>query len=214
MEHPLLGFVRAVDDGKGGSTDCTDLPTVATSSRGSQRGMPAARQRPFVAVLKAFRLWVRRRTEARELLAMSERELSDIGMTRYDAVSAARGPLWKSNAVQAEQSWRPSVETAVTPPLELSEVRRIRRPSSHVELADMLHRGRRARSDALHCALSWLWRHWLSGIRLVPKATVVRRALRSTELRPLEPGPQGRSTRSERALDESHVMGRERSAGR
>ena len=39
-------------------------------------------------------LWKRRR-EREQLLSLTERELKDIGLTRYDAVMEARRPLWK-----------------------------------------------------------------------------------------------------------------------
>ena len=38
--------------------------------------------------------WERRR-ERSELLALTERELKDIGITRYDALTEARRPFWE-----------------------------------------------------------------------------------------------------------------------
>jgi len=38
--------------------------------------------------------WERRR-ERSELLSLTERELKDIGITRYDALTEARRPFWE-----------------------------------------------------------------------------------------------------------------------
>lgn len=45
--------------------------------------------------------WYRNATERRELLAMEDRGLRDIGITRADAIMAASRPLWRRRAVAA-----------------------------------------------------------------------------------------------------------------
>lgn len=47
------------------------------------------------SLLQRFvRLWEQRR-ERSELLSLTERELKDIGITRYDAEMEARRPFWE-----------------------------------------------------------------------------------------------------------------------
>jgi uncharacterized protein YjiS (DUF1127 family) len=41
-------------------------------------------------VLSGFRRWLRARETARQLKALSDRELSDIGISRYDIAQVAR----------------------------------------------------------------------------------------------------------------------------
>jgi uncharacterized protein YjiS (DUF1127 family) len=41
-------------------------------------------------VLSGFRRWLRARETARQLKALSDRELSDIGITRHDIAQVAR----------------------------------------------------------------------------------------------------------------------------
>ncbi len=52
--------------------------------------------RPFGAIARLLKLWRRRIAESDELLAMSERELHDLGISRYDAAHAAKQAFWKS----------------------------------------------------------------------------------------------------------------------
>ncbi|MBP2292204.1 DUF1127 domain-containing protein [Azospirillum rugosum] len=47
--------------------------------------------RPFAWLA---RLW-RRRQESAQLLSMTDRELRDIGITRYEALTEARKPFWR-----------------------------------------------------------------------------------------------------------------------
>ena len=55
------------------------------------------RRTPRVApslLQRLVRLWEQRRERA-QLLALTERELKDIGITRYDAVMEANRPFWE-----------------------------------------------------------------------------------------------------------------------
>lgn len=63
---------------------------VQVFPRPESRRQPAA-LRPLAWLA---RVW-RRRTERAELLSLTERELRDIGLTRYDALTEARKPFWR-----------------------------------------------------------------------------------------------------------------------
>lgn len=53
---------------------------------------PARRLRALLAWIARLREQSRQRTE---LLSLSDHELRDIGISRYDAVTEARKPLWR-----------------------------------------------------------------------------------------------------------------------
>jgi uncharacterized protein YjiS (DUF1127 family) len=59
--------------------------------------LPAlARPAPRRSLWREFvTAWLQRRRERAELLAMSERDLRDIGITRCDALREAAKPLWR-----------------------------------------------------------------------------------------------------------------------
>jgi uncharacterized protein YjiS (DUF1127 family) len=65
--------------------------TVPTHARGAFSGW-----RRILRVLVS-RLWLCRqvRKERARLLALSDRELRDIGVSRYDALAEARKPFWR-----------------------------------------------------------------------------------------------------------------------
>ena len=46
-------------------------------------------------VAERLQIWRRRAQERRQLLAMSDRDLCDIGITRVDAWREANKPLWR-----------------------------------------------------------------------------------------------------------------------
>jgi uncharacterized protein YjiS (DUF1127 family) len=50
--------------------------------------------RPFAAVLRFFATYHHKQRERAQLLALTEHELRDIGITRIDAIRAAEKPLW------------------------------------------------------------------------------------------------------------------------
>lgn len=160
MEHPLLGFLRVIDDGKADSKESAHPATRPDAARGSLGVAKLGTRKGFVAGLRALRLWVRRRREARELLAMSERELSDIGITRYDVVWAAHRSFRAANGTQPGPDHDGAVPTsdADSPASEGREHASIHRPSGAAELEELLLRGRKARSDAFHAAFHWTCR--------------------------------------------------------
>lgn len=54
--------------------------------------------RPWMAIRRlkgVIALWKRRHRENQELLALDERELRDIRLSRSDALALARRPLWR-----------------------------------------------------------------------------------------------------------------------
>jgi len=55
-------------------------------------GPPASRR---IGWRGRWRRWQRRLVQRRQLLALTERELRDIGITRCDAVREASKPLWR-----------------------------------------------------------------------------------------------------------------------
>ncbi len=56
----------------------------------------AERWRPVAKLVRLIGLLRRRAAERRALLAMSERDLRDIGITRLDAQREAAKPLWRA----------------------------------------------------------------------------------------------------------------------
>jgi uncharacterized protein YjiS (DUF1127 family) len=48
------------------------------------------------AMLRRIALWRRRAVERRQFLAMDERALKDLGISRYDAVAEAAKPWWRA----------------------------------------------------------------------------------------------------------------------
>lgn len=64
------------------------------------RAANADRRRPLLihAVCKAARLivlWIERVRQRRSLAALTDRELHDVGLSRYDAVYESRKPFWR-----------------------------------------------------------------------------------------------------------------------
>ncbi|HXW41142.1 MAG TPA: DUF1127 domain-containing protein [Xanthobacteraceae bacterium] len=57
---------------------------------------PRARQRAPRSLIAVLREWRRRIRSRRELAAISERSLRDIGLTRYDADFETRKPFWRA----------------------------------------------------------------------------------------------------------------------
>lgn len=79
--------------------------SVATVKVGSRHGAaPWAAHLLQVGarVVAAVAAMHRAAIERRELLALDERELRDIGITRTDAIRVAERPLWRSAPVRAD----------------------------------------------------------------------------------------------------------------
>ncbi len=70
------------------------LPHAAAPLRaaGRQAGFAAALERLFATLLD----WHRRAVERRQLLGLDERQLQDIGISRYDAVHEGDKPFWRA----------------------------------------------------------------------------------------------------------------------
>ncbi len=64
----------------------------AAGSRFSMRRAGDALLAPLVETLET---WIRRARERRELLRLSERDLKDIGLNRYEAAVEAGKPFWR-----------------------------------------------------------------------------------------------------------------------
>lgn len=66
----------------------------------SMGALPAIARAPFrrglAEALALVRGWRRRANGRRELAALSDRCLRDIGLTRYDAAHEARKPFWRA----------------------------------------------------------------------------------------------------------------------
>ncbi|WP_240782558.1 DUF1127 domain-containing protein [Roseococcus sp. SYP-B2431] len=58
------------------------------------RAMRMAARRALRRLLSRLRRWRQQRLEAQELAALSDRELRDMGVTRYDARHEAREAYW------------------------------------------------------------------------------------------------------------------------
>ncbi|TCH98433.1 DUF1127 domain-containing protein [Roseococcus sp. SYP-B2431] len=56
--------------------------------------MRMAARRALRRLLSRLRRWRQQRLEAQELAALSDRELRDMGVTRYDARHEAREAYW------------------------------------------------------------------------------------------------------------------------
>ena len=76
----------------------TRVPAPAADSLTS-RGAMSPTPQPPVASKGFWPAWLNlvlaRRAERRQLLALEERELRDIGLTRAEAWALARKPLWR-----------------------------------------------------------------------------------------------------------------------
>lgn len=76
--------------------------TTATAEAASARtaglsSAPASSMRNGAASLRRrLALWRARHGERRHLLEMDDRELRDIGITRYDALNEGTKPWWRS----------------------------------------------------------------------------------------------------------------------
>jgi uncharacterized protein YjiS (DUF1127 family) len=67
---------------------CANRPLPFRSAR------PSGPQRFFSQLGKYLRKWRRRALSRRELMALDDRELRDIGLTRIDAEIEASKPFW------------------------------------------------------------------------------------------------------------------------
>lgn len=100
-EHALIGLVgrAALDECPTHADGAAPLPAAedAAVHRPRARVLRIVARRAVGRVTHLLRLWHRRIAESDELWAMSDRELRDIGLSRYDAEHAARKALWKAS---------------------------------------------------------------------------------------------------------------------
>jgi uncharacterized protein YjiS (DUF1127 family) len=67
-----------------------DQPKLEALAYFMRRVRTAARH-----AIQAFVLWIDRAAERRQLATMNERDLKDIGLTRYDALKEWEKPFWR-----------------------------------------------------------------------------------------------------------------------
>jgi len=84
------------------SQQCTAVSGSAVAYRWQDRSkleaLAALVQRVRTAAshgIRVFLLWVDRAAERRQLATMNERDLKDIGITRYDALKEWQKPFWR-----------------------------------------------------------------------------------------------------------------------
>lgn len=68
----------------------------AAASRLRARHLRIAMRRAVRRLTRLMRVWCRRLAESDELRAMSDRELRDMSVSRYDVAHALRRPFWRS----------------------------------------------------------------------------------------------------------------------
>lgn len=71
------------------------MTTTASLLLGNAFGFAKAIPLLGERVIETVREWVRRYRSRRELLALGERSLGDLRLTRCDAMSEANKPFWK-----------------------------------------------------------------------------------------------------------------------
>jgi len=69
---------------------------TATSNALHRRCCTSPRRRTLDALRALVREWRRRVRTRRELSALCDRALRDIGITRYDALHETRKPFWRA----------------------------------------------------------------------------------------------------------------------
>ena len=84
-------------------------PSPEPTSRSSGRDGTVAGLAFFGSLIEALRRWRRGRCEAHELLAMTDRELRDVGLTKADVIALLEGPVRPTTA--SPRPHRPAVGT-------------------------------------------------------------------------------------------------------
>ena len=81
-----------------GAPELFERSTVPRSSavRHSGSDRKSVLRRVLARMASELRTWRRRSRDRRELAAMSDHSLRDIGLTRYDAVWEASKPFWRA----------------------------------------------------------------------------------------------------------------------
>ena len=103
-EYALIGLVHlVVRDKRMTHADGVPLLLAAehTAARRTRaRVLRVVARRTVRRVTRLLRLWRRRIAESDELWTMSDRQLRDIGISRYDAEHAAKKAFWKASREQ------------------------------------------------------------------------------------------------------------------
>jgi uncharacterized protein YjiS (DUF1127 family) len=68
---------------------------TTTIARAAPRPVPVRGVPAITAALDTLALWRRRRQDRRRILALDDRLLHDIGMTRADALREGAKPFWR-----------------------------------------------------------------------------------------------------------------------
>jgi uncharacterized protein YjiS (DUF1127 family) len=99
-EYALIGLVRGATPDKR-MPHADDIPITPKAERAAARRLRGRFLRFVMRTTlrrgtRLLRLWCRRMAESNELMAMSDRELRDFGISRYDAEHAAKQAFWKA----------------------------------------------------------------------------------------------------------------------
>ena len=101
-EYALIGLVQpAAFDKRTTHADGTSVRVGAGNTaarRPRVRALGILLRRTVRRVRRLLRSWRRRVVESNELRTMSDRELRDFGISRYDAEHAAKQAFWKNSA--------------------------------------------------------------------------------------------------------------------
>ncbi len=103
-EYAPIGFVhRKALDKRLTHADSAARPLAAehfAARRPRARVLRVVVRRTVRRMTRLLRSWRRRMAESNELRAMSDRELRDFGISRYDAEHVAKKAFWKASREQ------------------------------------------------------------------------------------------------------------------
>jgi uncharacterized protein YjiS (DUF1127 family) len=103
-EYALIGLVNPAALDKRLTDADSAAPLLAAehfaARRRRARALRVVARRTVRRVTRLLRLWRRRIAESDELWTMSDRQLRDIGISRYDAEHAAKKAFWKASREQ------------------------------------------------------------------------------------------------------------------
>ena len=99
-EYALIGLVHPVTPDKR-MTHADSAPLLPAAERAAARRLRSrvlrvVARRAVRRVTRLLRLWRRRMAESDELRAMSDRELRDFGISRYDVEHEAKKAFWRT----------------------------------------------------------------------------------------------------------------------
>src|SRR3712207_4382367 len=99
-EYALIGLVHLVTlERRMAQTDgAVTLPAAERAAARRLRGrfLRVVLRSTFRRATRLLRLWRRRMAESNELMTMSDHELRDFGISRYDAEHAAKQAFWNA----------------------------------------------------------------------------------------------------------------------